>query len=133
MYLARVCAKTHCAAHFYAVLVGHKVYHAVFGRRVELGRVCVLKAEYVAGVFYDRSLHSETDAKIGDIVFTGVFCGENFTFYAAVAEAAGDEYAVYVAEEFSYGGLIDFFCVHPLYFHLCSVFVACVRQRFGYR
>ena len=101
-HLAGICAEAHSAAHLYAVLVWHQVYYAMLRSGVELSGVCVLIAENVARVFDDRRLHTEANAEVGNIVFTGVFCRKDFALYAAVSEAAGDEYSVHVAEEFFY-------------------------------
>ena len=71
----------------------------MLGGLVELGGVRLLQPADVAGEFDGRDLHAEADAEIRDLVFAGILGGEDFAFDAAVAESAGNQDAIDIADD----------------------------------
>ena len=93
----------------------------------------VLVTEHVARVLDNRRLHSKTYAEVGHVVLAGVFRANKHSLHAAGAEAAGNDYAVHVAQCLTLIIVGKRFGVHPLNFDLSVIFVTCVRQRLGNR
>ena len=67
-------------------------------RRIELARVGVGPADDVARELDGRDLHAEADAEVGNAALARVARGGDLALDAALAEAAGHEDAVDVAE-----------------------------------
>ena len=94
--LAVVAAQAHRAAGLLeSLLIGHEVDHGVRRLRVKFGGIGHLQAEHIARKLNHGDLHAQTDAQIGDFMLTRVFRGQLLALDAAVAEAAGHEYAVH--------------------------------------
>ena len=71
---AGVFAQAHRAALCgYSLLLGHEVYDKMLRVGRELGGVCVLPAENMAGKFDDSYLKAEAYAEIRHVVFARVF------------------------------------------------------------
>ncbi len=97
--MAGVRTEAECAAFvFVFVLAGHEVDDVV------LDAVSVVFVEFfgsdevvfenVAAEFDGHDLHTEAEAKVGDVFFACEFGGEDFSFGAADAKTARDEDAV---------------------------------------
>lgn len=54
----------------------------------------------MAGEFHDSALHTQAEAEVRHVVFTGILDGTDLAFDAAVAEAAGNDNAVDAFEDF---------------------------------
>ena len=104
--------------------------HRMFGGLVELGGVRAFQAADVAGELDGGDLHAETDAEIRDLVLAGVLRGEDFPLGAAVAEAAGNEDAVHLADDRLRAVVLDGLGVHADDLHLGVVMGAGVDERF---
>ena len=103
-------AEAHVVAHggeFFLLFL--QADDGVRGVFIELGGVRTGEAADVAGEFDGGDLHAETDAEVGDIVLAGVLGGEDFSFDAAIAETAGNEDAIDVADDFL--GALVFECL----------------------
>ena len=60
--------------------------------------VGISNAGSIAGKFYHSDLHAETDAEIGDPVFSCIFCAQDHSVDPAAAESAGYDDAVQTGE-----------------------------------
>ena len=78
----------------------------------ELSGVCFGDAADVTGEFDGGDLHAEADSEVGDFVFASVLRGEDFSFRAAFAEAAGDENAIDFSDDGFGSFFFDIFGVH---------------------
>ena len=88
--LAGIAAQAHGAAEGnIAILIGHEVDDRVRAIGIELAGVGTGQAADVSGKFDDRNLHAQADAKIGNILLTGIAAGRDHAFDAAFAKAAG--------------------------------------------
>ena len=88
------------------------------------------EAADVAGELDGGDLHAEADAEIRDLVFAGVLGGQDLALGAAVAEAAGNEDAVHVADDGLRAVILDGLGVHADDLHLGVVMGAGVDERF---
>lgn len=90
-----VCAKSHGGTHilntFLFLLQGN---HGVGGVFIKLGGVGMFELADVAGKLDGRNLHTEADAKVGDVVFSGVLTGQDFSFGPSISKSTGDEDAI---------------------------------------
>ena len=77
------------------VLIGHEMNDLMRAVLVELVGICLGEARDVARVLDHRDLHAQADAEVGHMVFAGILCRQDHALDAAVAEAAGDDHAVY--------------------------------------
>src|SRR5690606_26514690 len=84
----------------------------------------------VPGELDGRDLHAEADAEIRDVAFTGILGGEDLALDAAVAEAAGDQDAVDVADDRFRAVLLDRLGLYADDVDLGVVMRAGVDQRF---
>src|SRR5690606_24072252 len=80
------------------LLLLHQGDDRILAIRVELQAVRVRQAELVAGVLNDGDLKAEAEPEVRDAALAGESHGGDLAFDAAVAEAAGDEDAVEVAD-----------------------------------
>ena len=96
---ARIGSQAHSAALVFDVsLVGHKVNNLVSAFIVELARGCVAKSANVPCVFYDHHLHTETNAKAGDVVLPCVATRFHHTLRRSDTEASRYDYPVDIAQ-----------------------------------
>ena len=99
--LAGIEAEAHGAAFIGDVdLVGHEVDDREFGIFMEFRRRSAFEADDVAGEFHDSALHTQAEAEVRHVVFTGILDGTDLAFDAAVAEAAGNDDTVDAFEDF---------------------------------
>ena len=73
----------------------------------ELAGIGIGIAQHAACELHHHDLHSQADAKVGDLVLTGILCSLDHTLNAAVTKAAGHNDAVHVSKHFFAGILID--------------------------
>src|SRR5438270_1253566 len=72
--------------------------HRIGRGLIELAAVGVFDSTNVASKLNCRHLHAETKPEIGQLVFPCKTRGFNFSFYPAVAKAAGNEHTGYIFE-----------------------------------
>ena len=133
LYDAGICAQTQRAALVYIIaLTGHKVNDLVLAELVELARVSVLYPRNVAGIFYNRYLHSQADSEIGNVVLPGVFRRKDHALYSSAAEAAGNDYPVQMRELALVVRLGQSLRIDPVDADMCIERIARVAQRLGY-
>ena len=79
----------HCAALCGdALLIGHERDNGVWSPGRKLCRVGILETGSMTGKFDNRNLHAQTNAKIGQSVFTRILRSQDHTLNAASAKAA---------------------------------------------
>src|SRR5574343_219921 len=100
--------------------------------QIELGGVSAGQAGLVARVFDQRDLHTEADAEVRDLVFTGELGRHDLAFHTALAEAARYQNRI-VLGQFGATGGFDLFRVDVLDVDLAFVVDAGVTQRFRQR
>ena len=102
-------------------------------RRVELGRVGAGEAEHVAGELDGHDLHAEAQAEARDAVLAGVVGGRDLALDAPLAEPAGDDDAVEVAQPALGQQALDLLGLDPLDLDLGAVVEAAVLERLDHR
>ena len=113
--LTRIQSKTHCTAQIFNVtLFRHKVDYRVSCVRVKFRWICVLVAKYVSCVFYNRNLHTKTNSKIRNFVFSCILSGNNLTFNTSVTKTARYKNTVRIFKKFIHSLCSNFFTVYPL-------------------
>jgi len=65
------------------------------------------EAQDVSGKFDDHALHTQTNAKGGQIVFPAIFQCSKLPFNATIAKAGGDDKAVHALEFGGYVTLVE--------------------------
>src|SRR5215469_1757861 len=102
---ARPTAETHGPAHFVnAEKFAELVNDAIRRPGIEFGGIGVGDAGGAASIFDRGALHAEADAEKRNFLLARVSDGIDHAFDAALAEAAGNEDAVHVAEPLLGGG-----------------------------
>ena len=127
---AGVLAQPHRAAlGLNALLVGHQINDIVLALGGKLAGVGVRVAQHIAGVLHDHDLHTQTDAEVGDMVLPRVLGSLDHPLDAAVAEAAGNDDAVRIAQLIGAAALVhQMLAVHPLDLDLALILKAGVVQ-----
>ena len=72
-----ILAQTHRMAQHVEVLISHQVDHRIERVGVKLGGACAAQVQHVAGVFDNRHLHPQANAKERNLVLTGVLDGNH--------------------------------------------------------
>ena len=128
--LAGIFAKAHGAAKLLHVfLFRHQVNDTVLALRVELRRVCIGKAEHMAGNFHKRKLHAKADAEERHAVHTRIADSRNHSFGSALTEPPRNKDAVDLGKNLAYVFFLNRFGIHPFDMDLDLVADAAVRQR----
>ena len=96
-----------------AFLVRHNMNHRIGGHRAELITVSIFKADHIAGKFNDGKLHAKTQAKIRNLLFSGVTNGTDHSFDTAVTESARNDDSIHISEKFVNIIIADQFGIHP--------------------
>ena len=127
---AGVLAQTHGATlGDVALLVGHQGNDIVGTIGGELAGIGIGIAQHAACELHHHDLHSQADAKVGNMVLAGILCSLDHALDAAVTKAAGHDDAVHVSKHFFAGILIDqVFAFHPLDVYLTVVLKTGVVQ-----
>ena len=109
-------AKSHACANdaFKFFLVWKFANECVRGFWIELGAICVGKAQHIARKFNHRHLKTKANAKERQAGCARVFHAENFSLYAALTKSTGHNDAIHALKN---RGHIRFgfkrACVHP--------------------
>ena len=111
---------------------GHQADHRLRRRR-EFGRVGLGDAAEIARRLDHRHLHAEADAEIRHVALARELRRADFSFGAALAEAAGHQDAVDVLEERRRVLLLEHFGFDPVEIDLHLVGDAAVRERLDQR
>ena len=101
-----------------AVLVGHQMDDRMRGRRVQLTAVRVLIADDVTAELHDCQLHAEAETQERNAVRARIFDGLKLSGDTAVAEAAGNQDAADIAEQFVRIRSVQVLGFNPLDIHL---------------
>ena len=112
-----------------ALLVGHQVDDGIGRVGHELDAVRLGQADDVACEFDNGKLHAEAQAEEGDAVLTGIADGFDHAVDAAAAEAAGDDDAGHIAQNFADVLRRDGLGVDPVDLHMGVVCHTGVAQR----
>ena len=111
----------------------HKIDHLVRALFVEFSRIGVCQPQNIPGKFNDRDLHPQTDPQVGDLVFTGVFCGQDHSLDPAVSKPAWNDDPVQSAQDPGCRFPFDRFRIDPVDPHkrIQSIarMVHCLRHR----
>ena len=89
-------------------------------------------AQRIPGKFYRRRLHAQTDPQVRNLMLPGVMRRHDLAFDAAVAKAAGNQNSIAVPQDRFRTFLRDGLRFNPANFHLGSVGITAVAQRFGH-
>ena len=131
LHLARIGAETHRASLDDAMLIGHEIDDEMGAFLIEFAAVRVLIAEDMTGVFDDADLHAEANAEIRELMLSRILTGGDHPLDAPVAEAAGDEDAGAILENFRGILLREFIALHPLDLDLLPDHEARVLSNYG--
>src|SRR5439155_21258210 len=128
---ANVFAQAHGAALVddAALLVEERDY-GVRGLGVELCRVGIVGIEVGAGELDRHDVQAEAEAQVGNVVESGVTGGLHLALDAALAEAAGHDYAVRLRQDRLATVAGDVLAVHPADVHAYVVLDGGVDQRY---
>ncbi|CCK08267.1 hypothetical protein BN128_2285 [Cronobacter sakazakii 696] len=113
--LALLRAQTHCPAEIallttrlditvFITPLGDERHDRVLTVWHKFRGVGVLHARNIACIFNHRNLHTEADAEVRNVVFTGVARGGDFAFHAAITEAARDKDRIQTFQQFFAAG-----------------------------
>src|SRR5271169_3794918 len=93
--LASPCAQTHGASKFFhAAQLAQLVNHAMRRGGIELARICIGQANYIAGKLNASGLHSETNSEVGNLFLAGIADRNQHAFNPTLSETTGNEKAV---------------------------------------
>jgi len=123
--------QTHGAAFFGDVLLlVEQADYGVVGVFVELGGVCGVESDDIAGELDHGTLHPETDPKERHASLARPTDGLDFAFNPAFAKAAGDQNPVVAGEQSLGTFALDFFAVNTSYANLHLMVHCGVVDRF---
>src|SRR6516164_7035064 len=111
---------------------GHQADHRV-GGLAELRRIGLLDPAQIAHGFDDRHLHAEADAEIRHVALARELRRLDLSFRAPLAEAAWDQDAVHVLEEWRRIFVLEHLRLDPVELHLHFVGNAAMRERLNQR
>ena len=101
---------------------------------VKLSGVCVGEAQHVSGKRNYRCLHSKADAKVRNVVSSGIGACGNFSFNTSGTEPPWHQNAVYIAQKLvNLVFILQFLRLYPFDFHIYAVFVASVAESLSHR
>ena len=111
------------------LLIRHQVNDVMMALGRKLAGIGVGVAQHIAGVLHDHDLHTQADAKVGNMVLPRVLGSLDHALNAAVAEAARYDDTVGVAQFLGTAVLVhQVLTVHPLDIDLALVLKARMVQ-----
>lgn len=98
-----------------------KANDGVGALRGELSGAGAFEPADIAGEFDGGDLHTEANAKIGDLILPGISCSADFSFDAPVPESSGNENTIKAGEELFILIILEIFSVDPEDIDPCPV------------
>ncbi len=80
---------------------------------IQLYAVGIRVSQHMAGIFYNGHLHTQTDAKEGNLLFSCILDGCDLSFRAACAKASGDKDTVDAPKLLGYIFRCQLFGINP--------------------
>ena len=78
--------------------LGDQADHRERRPRIKLGRMGILHAGHIAGIFHHGQLHAQANTQVRDLVFAGITNRGNLAFSPALAKAARDQNGIHILE-----------------------------------
>ena len=131
LQVAWVKPKPHCAAHVLDILlVGHQIYHRVFGGSVKFSGVDQVSAKHRPRKFHDHQLHTQAQSKVGD--FLGACHGSSlhFSFDDPSSKAARNNNTIHAFQGFPAFAFFQISRMDPSQFKLYACANGGMLERF---
>ena len=112
------------------LLVFHDVDDILCAFRQKFGRVCIWQTSTVPCIFDNCHLHTQTDTKHRNLIFSCIFNCGNHTFNATVTKTARNDDTIAVLQGFCNSCTGNLFGVNPEDFHLDIIRNTAVPQSF---
>ena len=88
--------------------------------RIQFNTVCIFVSKYMTGEFYNCHLHSQTDSKIWNLMYSCVLCCQDHSFCTSVSETTRNQDTIYIVKLLIQIFLCQFFGINPVKLYLGS-------------